>query len=166
MDFTPGQRKLLLYWGNIVQSVSARAPTALLWQDVRAAAAAEGQDLSGVRLTDMNGLRSIAASQRVAGQTLAAARVDAVIDAGMIGRDLDSRSLQEQQLAPRWRVRFEQDVIVSGSLKTVWRTSYIDGILPSTKADVLSQVEQDAQALADDYDEVHAGVGTVQITAV
>lgn len=166
MDFTPGQRKLLLYWGNIVQSVAARASTADLWNAVRAAAAAEGQDLSGVRLTDMNGLRSIAASQRQAGQTLAAARVDAVIDAGMIGRDLDSRSVQEQLLAPRWRVRFEQDVIVGGQLQTLWRTSYIDGFLPSTKADVLAQVDQDAQGLADDYDQVHAGVGAVQITAV
>jgi hypothetical protein len=166
MDFTEGQRQLLLYWGNIQQSVSARASTADLWANVKAAAAAEGNSLGGVRMTDMNGLRSIAASQRSAMDNLQAARVDSVITGNMLGRDLSSRGLTDQSLAPRFLVRFEHDVTVGGQLQTFWRSSFFDGSLPTTKGDLMSAVNQDAQALADDYDVTHAGVGRIQISAV
>jgi hypothetical protein len=166
MDFTPGQRKLLLYWGNIQQSVTARASTADLWAAVRSAAAAEGTPLSGVRIQDMNGLRSIAASMARSQRDLAALRPDSVITGAMIGRDLSSRPLTDQALAPRYLVRFEHDVLVDGQLQTVWRSSFFDGALPSTKGDLLNALEQDAVAMADDYGTTHVGVGRFQIAAV
>lgn len=166
MDFTEGQRKLLLYWGNIQQSARSRASTAELWAAVRAAAKADNNPLSGVRATDMNVLRSIATAQGRAGNAFQGARIDSVIDSTMIARDLSSRDQQSQNLAPRFLVRFEHDVTINGALTTLWRTSTVDGSLPTTKGDVLSMVERDAQAMADDYGVTHVGVGRVEIVGV
>lgn len=166
MDFTEGQRKLLLYWGNIQQSVSARASTADLWANVKAAAAAEGTSLAGVRMTDMNRLRSVAAGMRSAMENLTAGRIDSVITSSMIATDLSARSAQDQLAAPKFIVRFEHDISVGGQLQTVWRSSVFEGFLPGAKGDLLSAVNQDAVALAEDYDVTHLGVGRVQISAV
>lgn len=166
MNFTPGQQKLLLYWGSIVNSVFQRVSTADLWDNVRTVAKQEGVELTGVRMTDMNALRSIAARQRTAQENLNAARPGSVITAGMIASDLSARSPQAQQLAPKSIVRFQHDITVDGQLQTVWRASTIDGPLPATVDDLRFQVEQDAEAMADDYGVTHIGIGLMQISAV
>lgn len=166
MDFTPGQRQLLAYWGNIQQSVAARANTADLWAAVRAASPAEGVALKGVRITDMNTLRSIAASQQRSITGTSGLLPSQVLTGDVIGRDLSSRSPQDQLAAPRWIVRFEHDVTVEGQLLTLWRSSVFEGILPATKGDLQNQLEADAQALADDYGTTHIGIGRFSIAAV
>lgn len=166
MDFTPGQLQLLAYWGTIQQAVSERASTADLWSAVRNVAAAEGVSFIGVTATDMSALRGIAAGQRNARETLAAARPDQAIEPTMIASDLSARGQAEQNLAPSWLVRFEHDITVNGQLQTVWRTSTIDGFLPATKSDLLASVTQDAVGMADDYGVTHIGVGQMQISAV
>ena len=166
MNFTPGQQKLLLYWGNIVNSVFERASTADLWANVRFVAQREGVDLSRVRMTDMNVLRSIAARQRTSQENLNAARPGSVITASMISTDLSSRSPQAQQLAPKSVVRFQHDITVDGQLQTIWRSSTIDGPVPTTVDDLRARVEQDAEAMADDYGVTHIGIGLMQLVAV
>lgn len=166
MDFTPGQLQLLAYWGTIQQAVSERASTADLWASVREVAAAEGVQFIGVSATDMSSLRGLAAGQRNAMETLQAAGPNQAIDATMIATDLSTRNQAAQNLAPSWLVRFEQDITVGGQLQTVWRTSTIDGFLPATKSDLLSQVTTDAQGMADDYGVTHVGIGRMQISAV
>lgn len=166
MDFTPGQQKLLAYWGEIQSAVSQRVSTAALWETVRVAAAQEGRPLSGVGAIDMNLLRSIAAEQQRTMGVITAGRLDQTITADMIARDLSSRALADQNLAPRFLVRFQHDVIVDGQLQTLWRSSFFDGSLPSTKGDLLNALTQDAVAMSDDYGVTHAGVGQFQISAV
>jgi hypothetical protein len=166
MDFTPGQKQLVLYWGPIMQSVTERATTAEIWATVRAAAAAEGAPLTGVGIQDMNFMRGIANSQARSLRELGSALPSQVIESTMIGRDLSSRSLADQELARRWIVRFEHDVTIDGGLQTLWRSSVFEGILPNTKGDILNALEQDAQALAEDYGVTHIGIGSFTIAAV
>jgi len=166
MDFTESQRKLLTYWGTIVSAVNQRVSTAELWNMVRDVATREGVELKGVGAIDMGRLRSIAAGQRTAAENLGAARPGQVITGQMIGTDLSARSSQLQAMAPSWIVRFEHDVIVSGELTTVWRSSTFDGSLPPTIDDLRSAIEADAEAMAEDYDVSHAGIGRLQISAV
>ncbi len=165
MDFTAGQRQLLAYWGEIQSAVSRRVSTADLWTAVRSAAEAEGVQLRGAGAIDMNLLRGLAAQQRNAMDVLQGARMGDTIVSSMIAQDISARSQQDQDLAPRWIVRFEHDVTVGGQLQTLWRSSIFEGVLPSTRSDLTSAVEADAQALADDYDVTHIGVGRIQIAA-
>lgn len=166
MDFTPGQLKLLAYWGPIQSAVSQRVSTADLWAAVRAEAAARGQTLTGVSAVDMNVLRSIASEQRNVASSLAAARPDQGITANMIARDVSSRPLSAQNAAPAWLVRFEHQVLIGGQEVTQWRTSTFEGFLPGTKAGLTNIITADAVALADDYQVTHVGVGSMFITAV
>lgn len=166
MDLTPGQTKLLAYWGNIQSAVSLRASTADLWTAVRDAATREGVGLEGVNAIDLGRLRSIAAGQRNAMESLARSRPGQTITGSMIATDLSARSLQAQLMAPQWIVRFEHDITISGELKTVWRSSVFDGSLPPTIDQLRQSVESDAAAMADDYGVTHAGVGRLQISAV
>lgn len=166
MDFTEGQRRLLAYWGNIQAAVAERVSTAELWSRVRAAAEQEGVSLHGVGAIDMGRLRSIAAAQRGAMAALGGARRDQAITGAMIASDLSARPLQDQLLAPSWIVRFEHDIVVEGELRTVWRSSVVDGGLPATVQDLYDRVSEDAEAMAEDYDVSHAGVGRIQISAV
>ena len=166
MDLTPGQKKLLPWWGPIVGAVSERVQTAELWQRVRDAAAAEGVELRGVSAIDMGGMRSIAASQQRSMDAVGRLGMDQAITAEVIGRDISSRDLGAQSLAPSWIVRFEHDVTREGELFTLWRSSVFEGSLPPTKRDLLDVIEGDAQALADDYNETHLGVGRISIVAV
>lgn len=166
MDLTPGQKKLLPYWGNIQQAVSLRASTADLWTAVRDAATREGVALTGVSAADMSVLRGLAGGQRNALETFGQSRTDAAITARMIATDISARPVQDQLLAPRWIVRFQHDVTVDGELQTFWRSSIFEGSLPATTGDLRSAVESDAVALADDYGTTHAGVGAIQISAV
>ena len=166
MDFTPGQKTLLAFWGSIQSAVSQRASTADLWAAVRAAADAEGASLGGASAIDLGQLRSIAASQRNAMEDFSRARITDPLTSDLIAQDVSARGLQEQNLAPRFIVRFEHDVTVEGQLQTLWRSSIFEGSLPATKSDLMNAVEGDAQALADDYDVTHIGIGRIQISAV
>ena len=166
MDYTPGQLKLLAYWGTIQSAVTQRSSTAELWASVRGAAQIDGVTLSGVSATDMNSLRATAAGMRNAATNLASARPNQGIDATMIAQDISARPLGAQNAAPAWLVRFEHDITVGGVLQTVWRTSTFEGVLPPTKNDLLNQVTNDALAMADDYGVTHVGVGSMQISAV
>lgn len=166
MQFTSGQKTLLLYWGTIQEAVSRRAGTAELWEAVRNVATREGVELSGVSASDMSSLRGISARQRNSMDSFQRAGPNDAITGPMIGSDVSARDAMAQSLAPSYIVRFEHDVTVNGELLTFWRSSVIDGRLPTTKAELLRSVEQDAVGLADDYDETHVGVGRVQISAV
>jgi hypothetical protein len=173
MDLTPGQTKLLAYWGNIQSAVSQRASTADLWAAVRGAADAEGVSLAGISVTDMSGLRGLAAGQRNAMDNLQRTSPDQVITGTMIATDLSSRPLADQTLVPSWIVRFEHDVTIDGELVTVWRSSVFDGSLPPTVGDLRDAVNADAEAMATSgsggltaESVTHLGVGRMQISAV
>ena len=166
MNFTQGQQKLLLYWGEIVSSVFQRASTAEVWDVVRNAATREGVDLSGVRLTDMNALRSIATRQRNSQSVLNSARPGTLLDASMIGTDVSARPADVQLMSQKYVLRFQHDVTIDGQLQTFWRSSTIDGSPGVTVDDLRQRAEQDAEALADDYGVTHVGIGLMQLVAV
>ena len=173
MDLTPGQKSLLPWWGNIQQAVATRATTAQLWDAVRTSAASEGVVLRGVSGADMSVLRGVAASQRNAMEAFGRLRPNEAITGDLFGRDISSRDLGAQALAPAWLVRFEHDVTVDGELRTFWRTSTFEGALPATAGSLRSAVETDAEQMAlsgsgglTAESVTHVGVGQIQIVAV
>lgn len=165
-DLTPGASKLLAWWGSVSAGVSQRLDTASMWDAVRNAAANEGVDLAGVSALDMNTLRSYAASQRTAMDNLTRAGDTGPIDASMIGQAPWSRDLNSQNLAPKWEVRYERNVIVDGEEQTLWSTSTFTGERPQSIEDMRAQLEQDAADNAGLYGQQHLSVGRIQITAV
>ena len=173
MDLTPGQKRLLPYWGIIQSAVTQRASTADLWEAVRADARREGAILSGVSATDMGSLRSIVARQRNATESFGRLLPQQAVTSDHIAQDISSRSLDAQALAPAWRVRFEHDITVDGQLQTVWRSSLFEGSLPATAGSLRSAIEADAEQMAASgsggltaESVTHIGVGRIQITAI
>ncbi len=166
MELTPGQKKLLPWWGIIQAAVSQRVQTAEIWQLVRDAATREGVTLSGVSAADMSRMRAIPAAQRNAAENLQRSRPTDAITASMIAQDISARSAQDQILAPKWIARFEHDFTVEGELQALWRSSIFEGSLPASIGDLRNTLEADAEALAADYDVTHIGIGRIQIAAV
>src|SRR5215831_7984622 len=164
MEFTPGQKTLLAFWGTIQAGVAQRAQTAELWASIRDAAQREGVTLGGASAIDLGRLRSIAAGQRNSMETIQRARSTDAIDSRMIAQDVSARPQAEQDLAPQFIVRFEHDITIDGQLQTLWRSSVFEGPLPASLSDLRSAIEADAEALAEDYGVTHIGVGRIQIS--
>ena len=166
IDFTPGMSRLMGLWGSIEGAVSDRVSTADLWAITRAAAEAEGVTLSGISAVDMSRLRGMAASARNAQEVFNAANPESTVVSGMIATAPWARNLEQQALAPRWQIRFEQTVTELGQTTTVWRTVFADSVLPATVAELIAQVAGEAEAIAADYNQESGGVGNLSILAI
>ena len=120
----------MMYWGNILGAVAERKDTAALWDDVKAAAAAENVSLYPASGADMSRLRGIAAEWRDKSGRIAAATDDLAVTSQHIARAPWSRSLTDQENAPRFELRYRATLLQEGELRTVWQTDPIDGPLP------------------------------------
>lgn len=158
--------KLAAYWGIIQQQVQNKASVANIWNAVRTQAEAEGADLSGVRIFDMNRIRSLAVEVREAGNRFASAAGNAAIDSSMISQYINSRELRQQNELPVYSVRFEQHVTENGEPVSVWRTLQYTGAIPNTKDALLAEIEANAMAFANKYNQTHMDVGQVQIAVI
>jgi hypothetical protein len=163
-DFTPGQIKLLNYWGEINASVEQEMTTAQVWGYVKDAAAAEGFDLAGANAIDMGKLRSLAAANRNASRAFMAAPANTELGAVYFGRELYAPAAHEINLEPVYLVRFEQGVLENGMPARVWRTDSFRGLLPPTKDELMQRLESDAQLIGDEYNQTHVSIGDVRIS--
>jgi hypothetical protein len=164
VDLTPGATKLLAYWGNIQSAVAARASTAELWATVRDAAAADNFDISPANAVDMGQLRSLAAGNRNASAAFNAASENQSLDSSMIGSELYTPNESNPAAERLYLVRFQQTVLEDEAETTIWRTDMFRGLLPPTKSDLMAQLDNDAQNLADEYNQTHIGIGDVAIS--
>lgn len=158
--------KLAAYWGIIQSAVNERVTTADLWRVVQDAASEEGADLSGVRISDMSRIRSLAVSIRNSSEAFMNADENAAIDANMVSQNINSRSLLDQNTVPIYQVRFEQLVLEGEEANSVWRTVTYTGDLPTTKAALLDELDIGAEDLANSYGQQHVGIGQVIISVV
>ena|ERR1700733_11461026 len=163
-EFTPGQTKLLNYWGIIQKSVADRVSTSDLWSAVTSAAAAEGYSLSPANAMDMNSLRSLAAGNRNASEEFMAAPDNAALGASFYGFELYAPAPHQLNVETTYLVRFEQNVLENGMPATVWRTDTFRGVLPATKDELMQQLNSDAEQIGEDYNQTHVSIGSVAIT--
>jgi hypothetical protein len=112
----------------------------------------------------------LASSQVRAMENLAKASGSATIDSSMIAKDIDSLPVGVDTPFASYRIKFQHIMESDGETITQWRTNYISGMLPSTKDDLLQQLESDALDLTEqggtDEGNVSVGIGDVSIMEV
>lgn len=154
-------------WGPIQSAVAQRLSTAETWGLIQSDLTARGLAIPTGAFLAVNQLRSIAVGIREASARLNATGFLGTLDAGMIASSPFGRTLQEQALAPAWQVRFLNQLrLPDGSLETVWHTTDIYGHLPATTAELLNQVQADADYIAGSYaGSSSEGVSNLQLIA-
>lgn len=159
-------RRSLLFYGAARGAVAVRASTAEFVAALRAGASQLGLDELGLNLQAINALRSAAVAQRTAQENFQAAPEVNAIDASMIGQVPYGRGLAEQAALPIYEVGIQLHTTDdTGEVTSRYTSVRFTGQLEMTKADLLAQVQQDAEALADNYGESYAGHDVVEITA-
>jgi len=165
-DISDVSGKALALFGAIQGASYQHQTTAGVWQAMRSAAEQMGTDLSGVTLSDVNTLRSVAVGLRNASEEFDRAAADQALTPTMWAQNLNTRPLEERNAEQVWQVRFQHQVSIEGELQTVWRTLEYQGRLPATKAELLEDVGASAQWLADDYGIEQVGIGAIEISEV
>lgn len=171
MDLTPGEQRLLAFWGPLHEAASQRLTTAETWSLLHNYAVDKfGKPLTGVSITDLNTVRGMVVERRNAAANFAAASPGDVIDARMIATAPWSAPLNERNRRPAWEVAYEHIVDVpsdAGPRREVqWRTATFLGRLPGTREMLDEQLTSDAFSNAEKYSQSHVSIGQVIITAV
>lgn len=160
-------RSTLQFYPAARGAVAQRVNTADFYTALRDAGATFGATPGGLTFTDVNALRSAAAQERNASERFQRVLESNAIDASMISRAPYGRSLATQAAMPIYHVGINLTTVNKDTGEEAERyvTVQFTGQLPDTKAALLQQVGQDAQAYADNYDEFYYGHTTVEIRA-
>lgn len=159
--------KALQYWGVARGAAAIRANTADTWAAINNYAQSQGQQSAGISLQAFNQLRSAATRVRNADEAFAAAPHETSMDPNWSSSPPWARELGLQAAVPQWQVQFDhttQDE--DGIQSTNRRTVVFTGSLPPTKGDVIDQVNQGAEALADNYGNQHVSADNFTIFRV
>lgn len=154
------------FWGLFESGAAARLTTADFWAHLRSGAAAAGEDLSGVGIQAVNRLRSYATQIRNTTAPVGDLAVSGTIDASQIAEAPWSRSAAEMAFAPAYQVRFQVDVVTPQGTSRDWKSLFVPIGLPATGDELVSQLQDYAQGLADKYQASFGGLGNVQILRV
>jgi hypothetical protein len=154
------------YFGVIEHATRERASTADIWSAIRAQAAAEGLESPGVTAQDVSRLRGAAGRIRAASAALSRAEPGYGIDAPMIALAPWSRSLAERNTLPMYQVRFLHTTNVAGQEQSDWRSIMLRGATPPTVGDLMSQLQRDAEQMAEGYNSAHVSMSNIDVLAV
>lgn len=157
----------LQFWGAARGAVAGRASTAEFFQALRDAADQFGGSTSVPDFRTANQLRSAAASVRNASEAFQRSPGSNVIDASMIGRVPYGRDLSAQASAPLYHVGIQLTTAdpTTGETTTAYRTVQFSGAMVMTKNELLAAAGQDAEALADTYNQMYVGHEIIEILA-
>src|SRR6185312_9852393 len=86
------------YWGIIQSAAAQRLTTAALWQQISAFEQAQGITRPGGLFQAVSQMRSLAVSQRRAGESFSAAAESDALTSAMIAQDINARPLGDQAL--------------------------------------------------------------------
>lgn len=125
------------YYGVIASASAEKVSAADLWAYISAYEEQEGISRPAGLFSAVNTMRSIAVAGRNASQILVNASDETVITANMIAQNINSRPLNEQEIAPSFTIRYEATVLTSEGEQTVWRSIIQGGNLPLTKGDLV-----------------------------
>jgi hypothetical protein len=138
-----------------------------VWAAINGAAAANGMASPGLSLRDFNQLRSAAANVRNSSEAFARGPIESAITSDMIGAPPWARSLNDQNALQQTQVRFLHTTTDgAGNLSTGYRTVMFTGPLPATKSELLDQLNEDSQALADKYNSAHVSIDNITLLGV
>lgn len=153
-------------WERVQGATTQRATTAQVWDAIRAAAAEEGRPIPPDAFQTVNRLRSMSVGLRNATEAFRSAEGNQVIVDRMIGTTPYARDLNAQNAMPRWQVSFQQLTQTETGVSLVWRSDIFTGALPTTKADLINELNATGLLLAEQYNVRHVGIGDVQIAAL
>jgi hypothetical protein len=160
-------RAAFQFYGAARGAVAQRASTADFYSALRNAGATFGAGQGGLTFGDVNAIRSAAAQERNSAERFQRMPDANAIDASQISRAPYGRSLEAQASMPIYQVGINLTTINKETGESVNRytTAQFTGQLPATKGELLAQVQQDAQALADNYDEFYIDHSVIEIRA-
>lgn len=139
------------YYSAIAGAAHQHKTTTGLWADIRAQQRRTGRALPAGAFTAVNELRSIATAVQVASERFAKLSPSEAITSAAIGRPAYALKSLERTIGTRYMITFEHTMERNGELVTTTHTTFIYGVLPATKAEVLDQVKADAALMAPDY---------------
>lgn len=166
-DLPPDALAALPYWPVIRQAARNHWTTQKLWQGIEATTARWGLIGPGPTVRGISQLRGLAGGIQTAAERLEAAADSKRLLSEMVTRAPWARPLSQQRANREYHAYFQHTVEDnSGQQRTVWRAVTDIHRLPRTVGELRDLVEGAAEQLADDYDESHVGVGTIQLLAV
>jgi hypothetical protein len=142
MGSNPTDVELSRFWGVIRSGVEQHMTTKELYRSVYRSAEDNGYTITGNIFKEMNSLRSLAVSMRSAANDFDALKDTDVITNNEISLDINSRSLEERNLAPQYKVTYAETVNNNGEEQTIFRSNIYDGFLPQTKGDLIEDLVQ------------------------
>jgi hypothetical protein len=151
------------FWGPIQLSARINATTAETWAAIRAHVASTGAELPPGMFGAVNTMRSLAVGLRRSSEAIERARPGDAITGRMIGAQLYARSTLERSLAPAYHIRFELTTTTAEGTDTGWYTLGYDGALPATVGDLIANVGDYADSLANSYGTHVGAIGAIEL---
>lgn len=151
------------FWGPIQAAVRQRATTAEIWDAIRGYAADQNVPLPAGLFGEVNRMRSLAAGLRISSERLASARPDDAITSRMVGTQLYARNALERALGPAYHIRFELSTTGPDGPSIGWYTVEYSGGVPATVGQLMAELEQYAEGLADSYGVAVGEIGAVEL---
>jgi uncharacterized protein YgfB (UPF0149 family) len=162
----PTRARAGAFWGSILAGARAGATTAQLWQAIRDEATREGVALPSDVFQQVNRMRHLATGLRRSSDHLGRAGPADAITAADIGQQVYARGPLQQQLAPRFHIRFELTTRVAGVEETGWYNMLYDGPLEGTTvAELMDELDAFAEGLSESYTREYVARGRVEIGA-
>lgn len=157
----------LQFLGVARGAVAGRASTAEFYQALKDAAATFPGDQSIPTFRAANQLRSAAVQMRNAADAFQSAPAETAITPDRIGVAPYARSLAEQAAAPIFTVGINLHLAdnETGEITSQYTQVRFTGVA-MTKGNLLELVQQDAEALADNYGMAYAGHDVLELVAV
>lgn len=146
MELTPGMKALTPFMRVIEGAAAAHMTTAALWNAVRDQAAANGINLKGASIFDMNRMRALGGQMAAATAAFAALPENGIIPSGAVSQAFYSRPLADQALVPSYEINYQRISSTPEGQLVEWRTLVINARLPITKAEIIDQVTAAAAA--------------------
>lgn len=156
----------LQYWGSILNAASNHASTAEVWAAIRAQNEGTGQSGLNAGFADVSRLRAAAGAQVRAMESLSRTPDHIALDpanwsVAPYGRDLDQRNT-----LGIFQVNVKHVTIGDHGEETAFRMVTFRGALPATAGELRDAIDQDSQAMADQYGTEHVSSQIVNIFAV
>lgn len=156
----------LQYWGSIEGAVRTGANTAQVWDAIRSHQDALGDSAPAIDIRDVSRMRTRAAEIRESSRQLASTDPIGPVLGNYMAVAPWARDLADRNTLAIYQVRFEHTFEDEGQVTSQYRTVTFQGQLPPTVQDLYDQVDNDAEAMADEYGTAHQGIGNISILAI
>ena len=154
------------FFGAIQAGAREHETTAQIWDRIRSLAEQEQISIPGDMFSQVNHMRSVASGLTNASEAFGAAPDNAALEGSMIGTQLYQRSSADLlEIAAKYHVRFQMTTVSALGSSTGWYTFDYGGTLPSTKGELLADVEAYGQGLTEGYSVEFDSIGDIEIGA-